>query len=109
MSATEELRRLLDERGVEWGTNETLTDCWTRWEADKFRCTATEINGIFAFSVGNSTPEQAIAVTLGRGECEMEYVSDFMSWHCKACDMMDMAPHNPKPRYCKWCGAKVVE
>lgn len=41
--------------------------------------------------------------------CEMEYVSDFMSWHCKACDMMDMAPRNPKPRFCKWCGKKVVE
>lgn len=40
--------------------------------------------------------------------CEMEYVSDFMSWHCKACDMMDMAPRDPKPRFCKWCGAKVV-
>ena len=41
--------------------------------------------------------------------CEMEYITDFMSWHCKACDMMDMAPRNPKPRYCKWCGAKVVK
>ena len=47
--------------------------------------------------------------TLGRGTCEMEYVSDFMSWHCKACDQMDMAPRNPKPRYCKWCGRKVVD
>ena len=41
--------------------------------------------------------------------CEMEYVSDFMSWHCKACDMMDMAPRGPKPRFCKWCGRKVSE
>lgn len=47
--------------------------------------------------------------TLGLGTCEMEYVSDFMSWHCKACDQLDMAPRNPKPRYCKWCGRKVVE
>ena len=62
---------------------------------------------------------QAIAATLGvtgkvsekdsdAGTCQMEYVSDFMSWHCKACDQMDMAPRNPKPRYCKWCGRKVV-
>ena len=41
--------------------------------------------------------------------CEMEYVSDWMSWHCKSCDHMDMAPRNPKPRYCKWCGRKVVD
>lgn len=40
--------------------------------------------------------------------CEMEYVSDWMSWHCKACDMMDMAPRDPKPRFCKWCGRKVT-
>jgi len=46
---------------------------------------------------------------LGAGTCEMEYVSDWMSWHCKSCDHMDMAPRNPKPRYCKWCGRKVVE
>lgn len=39
--------------------------------------------------------------------CEMEYVSDFMSWHCKACDMMDMAPRDPKPRFCKRCGRRV--
>lgn len=56
------------------------------------------------------SPADAIEriATLGRGTCEMEYVSDFMSWHCKACDQMDMAPRNPKPRYCKWCGRKVV-
>ena len=65
MSATDELRRMLDERGVEWSTNETLTDCWTRWNAGKFRCTAIEINGTFAFTVGNSTPEQAVEATLG--------------------------------------------
>lgn len=44
-----------------------------------------------------------------KGECEMEYVSEFMSWHCKACGQMDMALRNPKPRYCKWCGRKVAE
>ena len=46
---------------------------------------------------------------LGGETCEMEYVSDFMSWHCKACDTMDMAPRDPKPRFCKWCGRKVSE
>lgn len=56
------------------------------------------------------SPADAIEriATLGAETCEMEYVSDFMSWHCKACDQMDMAPRNPKPRYCKWCGRKVV-
>ena len=83
MSATDELRRMLDERGVEWGTNETLTDCWTRWNAGKFRCTATEVNGTFAFTVGNSTPEQAVESTLGneesytRDDVESAFVSGY--------------------------------
>ena len=57
------------------------------------------------------SPADAIEriAALGTETCEMEYVSDWMSWHCKACDQMDMAPRNPKPRYCKWCGRKVVD
>lgn len=73
-SSTTILRRMLDERGVEWETNETLTDCWTRWNVGNLRCTATEINGRFAFTVGNCTPEQAIAATLGSGTLTAEQV-----------------------------------
>lgn len=76
MSATDELRRILDERGVEWETNETLTDCWTRWNVGNLRCTATEINGIFAFTIGNCTPEKAIAATLGSGTLTAEQVRE---------------------------------
>ena len=62
------------------------------------------------YVAGEHMLDFAIAAWNTRAErtCEMEYIADFMSWHCKACDMMDMAPRNPKPRYCKWCGAKVV-
>lgn len=118
MSATEELRRLLDERGVEWGTNETLTDCWTRWEADKFRCTATEINGIFAFSVGNSTPEQAIAATLGAGTCHDVYPNATYCFTCSECGHVRrfiQGWNNVTDRsqdefnFCPNCGAKVVK
>lgn len=123
MTATDELRRLLDERGVRW------------WAGEDERKTLWESNGLTWEYFNNENddawlgflgaceqdiaPEQAIAATLGAdakptqaessGTCEMEYVSDFMSWHCKACDQMDMAPRNPKPRYCKWCGRKVVD
>ena len=115
MSATEELRRLLDERGVEFGTNETLTDCWTRWVAGKLRCTATEINGEFAFSVGTSTPEQAIAATLGRGTCKLSRgTSGLMhvtTGHCSECgaEVVKGTKDGYRSRYCQWCGAKVVE
>ena len=123
MTAIEELRRMLDERRVEYrwdnGTATWYVDgvMYNAWGYDNERLT---------MSVCHLTPEQAIAATLGpcsdscsctNGErtgermetCEMEYVSDWMSWHCKSCDQMDMAPRNPKPRYCKWCGRKVVD
>lgn len=124
-SATDELRRLLDERGIEWedgGEGLTIIPAqdgvpraWTvnTWPSGKDMGDCLWVQNRHPL-----TPEQAIAATLGAdakptqaessGTCEMEYVSDFMSWHCKACDQMDMAPRNPKPRYCKWCGRKVV-
>ena len=115
MTATDDLRRLLDERGIKHFDYSKGGWSQTQWEAP-------DGNRHFTYETYNNpaktaklviswlpTPEQAIAATLGVETCEMEYVSDFMSWHCKACDMMDMAPRNPKPRYCKWCGRKVVE
>ena len=111
MTATEELRSLLDERGVEWsspsGLNKSFADSIT-FIGDV--AVVSEIDGSDLLRINfDGTPEQAIAATLGRETCEMEYVSDFMSWHCMSCDQMDMAPRNPKPRYCKWCGRKVVD
>lgn len=140
MTATDVLRRMLDERGVKYKAWDGGTHPITVWYVDGQAFEFVEyrlING--AKQVSNNpwdndghcmltitnrhcTPEQAIAATLGscncpnnctNGErtetCEMEYVSDWMSWHCKSCDHMDMAPRNPKPRYCKWCGRKVVD
>ena len=123
VSATDELRRLLDERGVEYtvvhGYQEYI---WEFGESGIARASRIGTKGLVQMIVTGITPEQAIAATLGscncsndctnseRTEtCEMEYVTDWMSWHCKSCDHMDMAPRNPKPRYCKWCGRKVVD
>lgn len=75
MSATDELRRMLDERGVEWGNvrnDGSESNFFTEWQFDGIdgRATATE------WSAGNNlsmaiyrwslTPEQAIEATLGR-------------------------------------------
>lgn len=73
MSATEELRRLLDERGVEWGNirnDGSESDYLTEWQFDGIEghAIATE------WSVGHLTiciahpmsPEEAIAATLGK-------------------------------------------
>lgn len=115
-SKTKQLRALLDKRGVEWNTNETLTDCWTRWVAGKLRCTATEINGTFAFTVGNSTPEQAVEATLGKEMCE---VDTSFTWDRPFCDpywehelscghtITTMEPE--LPNYCPECGRRIKQ
>jgi len=109
---TDELRRLLNERGVEYRAMGDATFWETHGGAFRYKAKphADKLMVMTCCSQKCTvmTPEQAVEATLGRGTCEMEYVSDFMSWHCKSCDMMDMAPRNPKPRYCKWCGRKVV-
>lgn len=72
MTATEELRRLLDERGVEWWPSDERwnEDGITHWYAGILKWTAIEDEDGLWLNAGvaghNSlTPEQAIAATLG--------------------------------------------
>lgn len=62
MTATDELRRLLDERGVEWVAIGTDT-CWTG--ADGYPMRAWETTNGTHMRVADLTPEQAIEATLG--------------------------------------------
>lgn len=47
--------------------------------------------------------------TLGRGTCEVEYVSDWMRWHCKACDSLWQGLRDQRPHYCPNCGRRVEQ
>ena len=77
MSTTDELRRLLDERGVEY---ETYIEQPTGFEHVKWNFNEhgsadfnLEFGEPWLTMYGTiSGPEQAIAATLGRGECEQE-------------------------------------
>lgn len=80
MSATEELRRLLDERGVEWrdGSDENVLhttwnnlNCWFNEFPDGWTSWGMSMRG---------TPEQAIAATLGRPifDANLEQALSFM-------------------------------
>lgn len=40
--------------------------------------------------------------------CEMEYISDFMGWHCKSCDLIKMGLKDQRPRFCPNCGREVI-
>ena len=69
MTATDELRRLLDERGVE---HEDRDDWGTWWSYNGTEaCYVMSHGGIFFLNVKSVTPEQAIEATLG-GDLQAE-------------------------------------
>ena len=124
MTATERLRALLDERGVEHydGTESTL------WGYEDYN----EFTGIYRFSADetsdghmqvrlwHATPEQAVAATLGPGTCH-PIISDNLNesegtgdaWaDCSACGHLLFVltdPNSQPPNYCPNCGRKLVE
>lgn len=65
MTATDELRRLLDERGVEWRDDSSIYGTRrTVWTADGVTYVAAEVSGRLKVS-GYLTPQQAVEATLG--------------------------------------------
>ena len=115
MTATEKLRRMLDERGVEWWE---ATPCKTKWYSPIIGgpVAARVWNGEMVLDVGyvNVTPEQAIDATLGRGTCEnVGYYIDSTRFKCSACEYNGWTRYaaygeDRVPRYCPNCGRKVA-
>lgn len=75
MTATDELRRLLDERGVEWGAEESELDHVTTWNANggqaMFYESKTTNPNLLQVNYYDLTPEQAVEATLGMGTCRV--------------------------------------
>lgn len=139
MTATDELRKLLDERGVKHEDKHTeLVPGISDWDSTWWR----GIAGLEFHAVGDETfgrdgcvyingtyltPEQAIAATLGNEACEWqgsvgqgwcqgaydatidEYDGFFTTWHILGCGHGVLMADDEKPSYCPECGAKVVE
>jgi len=123
MSATERLRELLDERGVEHeGGKRSL-----RWR-DRYGVMMQAFplaNGELGMDVWSCTPEQAIAATLGDADATGGRQVDAGTCHdmggcrwfrCSACgfgieDMYvndeDEYPPADQPKYCPNCGARI--
>ena len=124
MTATEKLRQLLDERGVEYDVDDTQVD----GNGTMYRVTYVK-EGYGRTWVYEEPPdcallvsynhdlgaEDAIDATLGRGTCRnVGYYIDGTRFKCSACgyngwvkwasDGMDRVPH-----YCPSCGAEVVD
>lgn len=118
MTATDELRRLLDERGVEWdelvGHPVVVGTAW--YDRDGCSCTALEHaddvpDGMLSVQA-NLTSAQAIAATLGDGTCHETMIDKFFRG-CSECgymwEYMYGIGSRTRPNYCPNCGAKVVE
>lgn len=125
MTATDELRRMLDERGVEWRKTPHYSsesqDNETVFAGDGIEWYANDhLNGKLGLRAARYevTPEQAIEATLGRGTCHIT-VQDNMTetegmgdvWlECDACGwQMPLEPSTPRFNYCPNCGARVGE
>ena len=112
MSATDELRRLLDERGIIWQdkTNdgdrcEILPgDSVTWWfDHNDVLSTARENFGHKLAVRCECTPAQAVEITLGRGECH-DCLGDVEPFECSECHRRSEFKF---PNYCHYCGRKV--
>ena len=102
MTATERLRKLLTERGVEWTASGTDT-CWT--SADGYPMRAWDTTNGTHMRVADLTPEQAIAATLGAGTrrnlaCH-KGCTEFMCSECGAHYL------GFRFSFCPHCGARI--
>jgi membrane protease subunit (stomatin/prohibitin family) len=112
MTATDELRRMLTDAGVEWDYGITGAAS-TRFNANGVELTFVGMrDGVTCSTI--LTPEQAIAATLGRGTCRLkpwEMERDTGYYDCMQCgcgyvaDVGDWAEWH----FCPICGAKVVD
>jgi hypothetical protein len=135
MTATEELHRMLDERGVEYeAPHAGFTIVRTDNAVCKFYETLEEPErGVFAVVTTDwLTPEQAIAATLGACNCSNNCTNSertgtchdkgtFNSWGyftCSNCSIvipLDAVKDAPSigrtlpPKYCPNCGRKIVD
>ena len=117
MTAMDELRRLLDERGVEYTAPETRDAVWYQSPVLGAVVDLQEDSGYLSMEVLNLiTPQQALDATLGRGECRMTRIEDeqriLYGWlECSEC-----GPVYPPTaeriqdavKFCPFCGQRVV-
>ena len=116
MTATDELRRLLDERGVEWDYGITGATT-TRFSINGIDLTFTPMrDGLVCSTI--ITPAQAIAATLGPRTCRLveteheqeiahEFGNGYFTYWSYDCD--ECGHENTEyGRFCAGCGAKVV-
>ena len=125
MTATDELRRMLDERGIRHFDYAKSGWSQTQWEAPDgnrhftYNTYDNEAKTAKLVIAWFPTPAQAIEATLGRGTCK-PIISDNLTesegtgdaWaNCSECGHLLFVltdPSSEKPNYCPNCGARVM-
>lgn len=114
MTATERLRQLLDERGVDYRVSAT------GYSIDIGQYTTAYANRsdtTLDVSLRQVTPEQAVAATLGRGTCRMCKRKGYDREHlhhyeCSECGeevlRSSVMGESDPPTFCPECGRRVV-
>lgn len=137
MTANDELRKMLDERGVEYDTRDSKdikktmeSTYWDDPDGRRWGYTSDESGAIKDRQLFllrgrmDFTPAQAIAATLGVGTCKLKEIdkgydtaSEYMlnrEWcfdavyRCSCGCRFGHAAHD-RPRFCPNCGARIVE
>ena len=125
MTATERLRELLDEHGVEYVLDEEYGEKYppenrVMWSCDLAGEDMTVTARDYCININDDgsadycldlefhevfTPEQAIAATLGVGTC-CDIAIEGEWFECSECGTVKQLIH---PNYCPNCGRRVVE
>lgn len=115
MSATDDLRRLLDERGIEWRDGDATST--TEWQDESgAEWSAMEWAPTLSVLVSKRTPSQAVEIALGRGKCKWELAHSgtlYDKWQCSCCGYEFVEPRTDQgytemePNFCPKCGREV--
>ena len=122
MSATNELRELLDRRGVKWWPDVYYKDTNTCWRVGDFEWRASEKKDgkllIGSTCTKHLTPEQAIEATVSSEMCKITYerkcsecgayISDNASMYRVPVGDDCFTVKSRRPNFCPNCGRRVV-
>ena len=102
MTATDELRRMLDEADVEWDYGITGAAS-TKFNANGVELTFIDMrDGVTCSTI--LTPAQAIAATVGCGTCHKVLDFDGTAWICSECGE-HIGPR--RWNFCPNCGRRI--
>lgn len=106
MTATDDMRRLLDERGVEYTDRDMFSKHVFHWGEPLHGAMFTDGGEWTELVVENATPEQAVAATLEPKTCKMVYNFLANVSRCVSCgERVTGRPSN----FCPRCGRRIVE